>query len=398
MFSNFLLYNRDNSNFWLFKWCCFKGDVYLKNKKKRAGKNTTLGALGTIGVLLLGKLKYVFVVIKILKLQTLLSMFIYLGTYALIFGWKFAVALVYLLLIHEMGHAYAAKRINLPVSPAVFIPFMGAVIGLKEMPKSAKDEGFVAYMGPLFGFLSFLPAIPLYLFTHEPFWALLIILGGMINLFNLIPITPLDGGRIATGISTKLWGLGIILLLAYSVVHISFLGFMIVIIGSIEWYKLYKKQKSLNSDNIEVQQLEHLIEKLKQEAFNLGSIQEIVKKATSKISNQEIIEILNKLNSEIERMKKDIYLQQLTGTITFSPQNSNNNEQVIESIINHLETNVSQFKKDVQTTETYYKTDKKTKVQLFCIYIGLVIGLSISYYYGNEILSSHPEIQMELNR
>ena len=55
------------------------------------------------------------------------------------------------------------------------------------MPKSAKDEAYLAYMGPLFGLLSFLPAIPLFLLTQDPFWALFM-LGGMINLFNLIPV------------------------------------------------------------------------------------------------------------------------------------------------------------------------------------------------------------------
>jgi Zn-dependent protease len=370
----------------------------LKNKNRNGTKKTLIGVFSTIGVFLLGKLKFLLVIIKILKLQTLLSLFISLGAYALIFGWKFAAALIYLLFIHEMGHAYAAKKIRLPVSPAVFIPFMGAVIGLKEMPKNAKDEGYLAYMGPLFGFLSFLPAIPLYLFTHEPFWALLIILGAMINLFNLIPVTPLDGGRIAAGISTKLWGLGIILLFAYSILHVSFIGFMIVIIGLMEWYTLYKKQKSLKSDKLQVQQLELLVVQLKQQVHHLESVHEILRKFQWKISNQEIIQILNILNSEIEKMNKDIYLQQLTGTLTFSEQVSNSNQQVIEGILNQLEEKILKLKKDVRTTETYYKTDKRTKVQLFTIYLGLVIGLTISYYYGNEILINHPEIQKVLNR
>jgi Zn-dependent protease len=376
--------------------CFKKGDVYLKNKNP-SGRNTFIGVLSTLGVLLLGKLKFLLVVFKIFKLHTLLSMLISLGTYALIFGWKFAAALIYLMFVHEMGHAYAAKRMKLPVSPAIFIPFMGAVIGLKEMPKNAKDEGYLAYMGPLFGLLSFLPAIPMYLYTHEPFWALLIILGAMINLFNLIPITPLDGGRIAAGISTKLWGLGIILLLAYSVMHVSFIGFFIVVIGSMEWYKLFKKQKTLNSDKREVQQLEMLVVQLKQHAHHIESVGEILKKIQSKISNQEIIQILGSLNSEIEKVKKDIYLQQLTGTLTFTLQD-NNNTQVIEGILSQLEEKVLKYKKEVRTTETYYKTDKRTKLQLFFIYIGLVIGLSISYYYGNEILSNHPEIQKLLNK
>ncbi|MCM3727765.1 site-2 protease family protein [Neobacillus cucumis] len=317
-------------------------------------------------------------------------MFIYLGTYALIFGWKFAVAIVYLLFIHEMGHAYAAKKIKLPVSPALFIPFMGAVIGMKEMPKSAKDEGFVAYMGPLFGLFSFLPAIPLYVYTHEPFWALLIIL-------NLIPITPLDGGRIAAGISTKLWGIGIILLFAYSIYHLSILGFIIVILGSREWYKLYKKQKRLKDDQLEVQELENLLKKLKQESHSLDSTLELVRKAKWNTTDMEMIKLLNTLNVEIDKMKKDHYLQQLSGTFSLSEEHSHQNQQVILGLLNQLEKRLTAFKKDVQITESYYKTDKKTKMQLFLIYIGLVIALTISYYFGNQILMNHPEIQKAMN-
>ncbi|MFJ7724981.1 site-2 protease family protein [Neobacillus sp. NPDC097160] len=356
-------------------------------------KKTYLGIFAAIGAFLFGKLKFVLVIFKFLKLQTLVSMFIYLGTYALFFGWKFAVALVYLLFVHEMGHLYAAKRIKLPVSPAVFIPFVGAVIGLKEMPKNAKEEGFVAYMGPLFGLLSFLPGIPLYYFTHEPFWALLIILGGMLNLFNLIPITPLDGGRIAAGISTKLWGLGIIILLVFSIMKHIFIGFIIVILGGIEWYKLFKKQKGLHHEKMEVQELEHLIVKIKQGSNDLDFVQEITGKAKQKVSNQEITKILYTLNTEIEKMKKDRYLQQLSGVPVLNEDDLHHNQQVIENILIILEEKLLDYKKQVQITESYYKTSKTTKMQLFLIYIGLIIALSISYYYGNEILMNHPEIQ-----
>jgi len=375
----------------------FKGVDYLKKKNRNSGSKTSLGVLGTIVVLLLGKLKYVLVLVKVLKLQTLLSMVIYLGTYALFFGWKFAAAIVYLLFVHEMGHAYAAKRINLPVGPAIFIPFMGAVIGLKEMPKNAKDEGFVAYMGPLFGLLSFLPAFPLYGYTHEPFWALLIILGGMINLFNLIPITPLDGGRIAAGISTKLWGAGIVLLLVFSVIHLSFIGFLIVILGAREWYKLYKKQKSLQDLKVEVRELDQFVRSLKQEAHDLGSVQDLVRKTNRRVSHPPITELLNKMNTEIEKMKKDVYLQQLSGIPALSEEEHQEQKLAMDRILNQIEKELAALKKDVHTTETYYKTDKKTKVQLFTIYLALAAALAFSYYIGNQILTNHPDIQKVLN-
>ena len=88
--------------------------------------------------ILLSKLKWVFAIFKLAKFSTVFSMFLSLDAYAVIYGWKFGVALIYLLFIHEMGHLWAAKRKGIPTSPAIFIPFMGALIGMKEMPKNAK--------------------------------------------------------------------------------------------------------------------------------------------------------------------------------------------------------------------------------------------------------------------
>src|SRR5699024_5809054 len=95
------------------------------------------GWIVAIGVFLAAKLKWVLAIFKIGKFATLASMFVSLGGYALIFGWKFAFAIVYLIFIHEMGHLVAAKIKKIPTSPAIFIPFMGAAIGMD--PKKIKD-------------------------------------------------------------------------------------------------------------------------------------------------------------------------------------------------------------------------------------------------------------------
>ncbi|HBI04710.1 MAG TPA: site-2 protease family protein, partial [Paenibacillaceae bacterium] len=116
--------------------------------KKHWGKITALL------LLVFGKLKWVLALFKLGKFATLATMFVSVWVYALFYGWKFAVALVYLLFVHEMGHLMAAKKKGIKTSPAIFIPFLGALIGMKEKPKDAQTEAFVAYGGPLFGFLS----------------------------------------------------------------------------------------------------------------------------------------------------------------------------------------------------------------------------------------------------
>ena len=69
----------------------------------------------------------------------------------LVFGWRYAVGFVALLLIHEMGHFIAARQRGLPVGMPTFIPFMGAWIEMKAMPHDAETEAYVGLGGPLLG-------------------------------------------------------------------------------------------------------------------------------------------------------------------------------------------------------------------------------------------------------
>lgn len=305
-------------------------------------------------------------------------MVIYLGTYAWLYGWKFAVALVYLIFIHEMGHASAARKLKIPTSQAIFIPFVGAGIALKEKPKNAKDEAILAYMGPFFGLLSFLPAIPLYVYTQDPFWGLVIFLGGIINLFNLIPITPLDGGRIAAGISTKLWAAGLVILLSYSIYRFSFLGIFIVIIGAIEWKRIYQQQKNLHTEQQEIAEYYSMNFQL-QEHAKVASIDNFVYYAQSfkrMIKNADLQDTFQVLD-EIEDM--DLPEEQA--------------KLKVDEFLHKFREQVDQLNGNYRQTASYYQTTKKTKLTLFFLYAGLAIVLAIGVYYGNEIMMDSDEMK-----
>ncbi|QJD88370.1 site-2 protease family protein [Cohnella herbarum] len=190
-----------------------------------------------IGIFLLAKFKWALALLKWTKFGgTLITMMVSLGAYAAIYGWKFGVALVYLIFIHEMGHIVAAKRKGIPMSPAFFIPFVGALVSMKERPRDAATEAYLAYGGPLAGLISFLPAVVLYETTKEPFWALVVFLGAMINLFNLIPVSPLDGGRIVSVLSTKIWLAGLLVLGVIVAISPSPLLYIIILIGLFSWW------------------------------------------------------------------------------------------------------------------------------------------------------------------
>ncbi|MGH2997595.1 MAG: site-2 protease family protein, partial [Gaiellaceae bacterium] len=101
---------------------------------------------------LLWKLKFVFVAVFKFKIFTVAgSMLVSIAAYALLWGWQFAFGFVLLLLVHELGHVLEAKRQGLPVSAPMFIPFLGALITLKQLPDNAWAEAKVAIAGPIVG-------------------------------------------------------------------------------------------------------------------------------------------------------------------------------------------------------------------------------------------------------
>lgn len=135
----------------------------------------------------------------------LLSIF----TYAIVYGWWYAVGFVGLLFTHEMGHFLAARQRGLNVGAPMFIPFVGAWIALKDQPLDAETEAYIGIAGPMLGSAA---AFVCYLLARDSGSSLLLALayaGFVLNLFNLIPITPLDGGRIVSVVSPRIWLLGI---------------------------------------------------------------------------------------------------------------------------------------------------------------------------------------------
>jgi Zn-dependent protease len=149
------------------------------------------------------------------------TMLLSMVAYSWVFGWKYAVGFVLLIFFHEMGHYLAARQRGLPVGAPTFIPFVGAWIAMKEMPHDVETEAYVGFAGPLAGTAA---AMACYFLARETDSRLLLALaysGCMLNLFNLIPIAPLDGGRITAIISPKVWLAGVPLLIGLFLVRPS---------------------------------------------------------------------------------------------------------------------------------------------------------------------------------
>lgn len=221
----------------------------------------TRSTLAAIGMFLLAKSKWALAMLKWTKFGgTLLTMAASVSAYAIFFGWKFAIALVYLIFVHEMGHLVAARMKGITTSPAIFIPFVGAMISMKEQPRDAATEAFLAYGGPLAGLVSFLPAIALYASSEDPFWALVIYLGATINLFNLLPITPLDGGRIVSVLSTQIWLIGLGLLIAFVVLYpANPIMYIVLIVGAVGWWNRARESYRASVLAYEKEKLEQFV-------------------------------------------------------------------------------------------------------------------------------------------
>jgi Zn-dependent protease len=182
----------------------------------RPGRGGLLGALGVAAVALFSKLKVLLVLLKGIKIAKLLltmaSMFAMIWFEAARFGWPFGVGFVLLILIHELGHGVAIRRAGLAAGYPVFIPFFGAFISLKGQIRSPIVEADIALAGPIAGAAASAGCVALYFATQGRLWLALANSGFFLNLFNMTPVAPLDGGRAARVFSRKAWLVGLALL------------------------------------------------------------------------------------------------------------------------------------------------------------------------------------------
>ena len=208
----------------------------------------TLGALGAVALLLLkfgAKLKGILLLLPKLKLfTTSASMLVSIGAYALIWGWRFAVGLVLLLLVHEMGHVLQARREGLDASAPLFIPFLGAAIALKELGKDAAVEARVGLAGPILGTLGACVPLVIWQITGEELFQALAFFGFFLNLFNLAPVLPLDGGRAMSALTPWMWLVGYGLLVAATFAFPNPIMLLILLFGGLETYRRWKERNS----------------------------------------------------------------------------------------------------------------------------------------------------------
>jgi Zn-dependent protease len=178
------------------------------------------------------------------KAKFLWSMFISAAFYVWFGGWWFGIGLIVLLFVHEMGHVLEAKRQGLPVSAPLFIPFLGALITLKQMPHNAWNEAKLAIAGPIVGSLGaagFWIAGVAYDSNHLKALAFL---GFFLNLVNLLPVVPLDGGRIVAALHPALWLVGFLALVGLVFLFPNPILIIILIFSGLELWQRWQTRNN----------------------------------------------------------------------------------------------------------------------------------------------------------
>ena len=214
-----------------------------------------IGVAALVVVKFFAKLK--FLVIPILKFLPLIlktggTMMLSLWFYAMYWGWMFALGFVLLIFVHECGHLLVARAFGLKVGAPVFIPFMGALIALKDAPKDAWMEAWVGIGGPLLGTVGAALCEAIFALTGNPLFRALAYTGFFLNLFNLAPIGFLDGGRIVTALSPWLWLVGAVVIVGLLILHPNFLLVIILLFSLPRLWFLFRPKSAEEQRYFEV--------------------------------------------------------------------------------------------------------------------------------------------------
>jgi Zn-dependent protease len=215
------------------------------SRRERSGIRSRLSALGAAVLALLAKFKSLILLLPKLKLLASSgTILVSLAAYALFWGWSFAAGFIALLFVHEMGHVIALRREGLKASAPMFIPFMGAVIAARSLGQNALAEARVGLAGPILGSIGAAACIVVWHATGNDLWGALAFTGFFLNLFNLLPVVPLDGGRAMAAMAPWMWFVGFAALIPLALVFPNPVIFLILVVAGFETYKRWKLRRS----------------------------------------------------------------------------------------------------------------------------------------------------------
>jgi Zn-dependent protease len=217
----------------------------LYEERKQPLLKRTFGPVIAAIVAFLAKFKAILVLLPKLKLLTTTgTMFVSVAAYAWIWGLQFAVGFVALLLVHEMGHVIQLRREGIKASAPMFVPFLGAVISARSLGDNALAEARVGLAGPILGSTGAAACILVWHATGSDLWRALAFTGFFLNLFNLLPVVPLDGGRAMAAMAPWMWVVGFVALIPLVFLFHNAIMLLIVLFAGMETYRRWKLRKN----------------------------------------------------------------------------------------------------------------------------------------------------------
>jgi Zn-dependent protease len=212
---------------------------------RRSWIREKLGAVGAALVALIAKFKAVLLLLpKIKILSTAGTALVSVAAYSLFWGWQFAVGFVVLIFIHEMGHVVALRRHGIKASAPMFVPFMGAVIWARSLGDDALTEARVGLAGPYFGAAAAAVVAIVGLATNSGLLEALGYIGFLLNLFNLLPVVPLDGGRAMAAMAPWMWFVGFGALVTLEFITPNPILLIICVVAAYDLYHRWQKRRS----------------------------------------------------------------------------------------------------------------------------------------------------------
>ncbi|MDX6552605.1 MAG: hypothetical protein QOH74_1093 [Gaiellales bacterium] len=195
------------------------------------------------GLLLWKVIGPLLIAIKSIKfLSTGVTFLVSIAAYATIWGWRFAVGFTVLLFIHEMGHVLQLRREGVPFTAPLFIPFLGAFVGMKQLPENAYVEAKVGLAGPVIGTLGAAACFALAVTIDSDLLRAVSYTGFFLNLINLIPVLPLDGGRAAAAFHPAFWFVGLFVVALLFFLHHNLILLLILLLGGYELYNRWSRR------------------------------------------------------------------------------------------------------------------------------------------------------------
>ncbi|HEY4450010.1 MAG TPA: site-2 protease family protein [Solirubrobacteraceae bacterium] len=206
---------------------------------------SVLAAIVALGAKFFAAIKGAVLLLPKLKLLTTAgTALVSVAAYSLFFGWTFAAGFVVLLFVHEMGHVLQLRREGLKASAPMFIPFLGAVVMAKSLGENALAEARVGLAGPVLGTAGAAVCLALAEATNSNLLRALAYVAFFLNLINLIPVVPFDGGRAMAAMAPAMWFVGLAALVVLLILsHNPFL-LIFVFLGAMETWRRWKERKT----------------------------------------------------------------------------------------------------------------------------------------------------------